>query len=259
MATMTRILSLATLLLLSSLAWAQYPLEIIPLRHRSVQEVIPILQPLAEPGATLSGQGYQLFVRTSPANLTELRRALAAIDRAARRLQISVRFDDAMEADRRNLGASGSIGTGGARIEVQADERSTRRTGRVDQQIQVLDGGRATIYTGQSRTLPQRQVIRTPTGVVTQETFVVQERATGFEVVPHVSGDGVQLDIVPQRESGERSERISTRVSARLGEWFELGGASTGSARDQQGLASTGSAMRSETRRIWLKVEALDN
>ena len=214
MVTMFRILTLVVLLCVAPFAAAQYPLEIVQLRHRSVQDVIPILQPLAAPGATLSGQGYQLFVRTSPANLAELRRALAAIDRTARRLQISVRFDNALDADRRNLGASGSIGTGGARIEVQADERSTHRT---------------------------------------------EERATGFEVMPRLSGDTVQLDVAPQRESGDHFERISTRVSARLGEWFEVGGAASAAARDQQGIASTGSTARTETRRVWLKVEALEN
>ena len=39
MATMPRILILAALLLFCSLGRAQYPLEIVPLRHRSVQEV----------------------------------------------------------------------------------------------------------------------------------------------------------------------------------------------------------------------------
>src|ERR1043166_7339992 len=83
----------ATLLLtvaaLAGQAAGQASLEIIPLRHRTADQVLPALRPLLEPGATLTGQGTQLIVRTSPGNLDELRRALDEIDRPLRRLQVS--------------------------------------------------------------------------------------------------------------------------------------------------------------------------
>src|ERR1700752_1999939 len=82
----------------ASQASGQGALEIIALRHRTADQVLPALRPLMEPGATLTGQGTQLIVRTSPANLAELMRALEAIDRPSRRLQISVRYDDQMES-----------------------------------------------------------------------------------------------------------------------------------------------------------------
>src|SRR5438105_7458395 len=91
--------------LLALPASAQNSLEIIPLRHRTAEQVLPALQGLVEPGGTLSGQGSQLIVRTTPANLAEIRRALAAIDTPARRLQISVRFDDSLDAASRGIGA----------------------------------------------------------------------------------------------------------------------------------------------------------
>src|SRR5256885_10971400 len=50
---------------------AQQALEIIPLRHRTLDQVLPALQPLVEPGGALTGQSGQLIVRTSPANLAE--------------------------------------------------------------------------------------------------------------------------------------------------------------------------------------------
>ena len=70
-------------------------LEIIPLQHRTVEQVLPVLRPLLEPGGTLTGQSNQLIVRASPRNLAEIRSALEAIDRPLRRLQISVRQDGA--------------------------------------------------------------------------------------------------------------------------------------------------------------------
>lgn len=238
---------------------AQHRLEIISLRHRTAEDVLPTLRPLLEPGGTLSAHGHQLFVRASPANVAELRRLLDSIDRPQRRLLISVRFDDSLGASSRAVGASGRIGTGGSRIEVQADERSTSTNDRIDQRVQVLEGGRAMIYTGQSRGVPQRQMIRTPAGVVAQETIVVQDRATGFEVVPRLSGDAVQLEIAPQRESGERFQRIATTMQARLGEWVEVGGAATAGARSDHGVLSSGRSSVEESRRVWLRVEALPN
>ena len=124
--------SLAGLFLASVLAAiagaapAQQALEIISLRHRTVEQVLPVLQPLVEPGGTLSGSRGQLFVRASPANVAEIKRALDAIDRPARRLQISVRFDDAEDRERRELAGSATVGSAGSRVTVTAEE--SRRT-----------------------------------------------------------------------------------------------------------------------------------
>ena len=63
-------------------------LEIIELRNRPAEQVIPIVQPMLEKGGALSGTGFQLFVRTSPANLAQIRQMVASLDRAARQLII---------------------------------------------------------------------------------------------------------------------------------------------------------------------------
>ena len=84
----------AVLALFASTACAQNALEIISLRYRTAEQVLPSLRPLLEPGGTISGQGSQLFVRASPANLSDLRLALEVLDTPPRRLLISVRFGD---------------------------------------------------------------------------------------------------------------------------------------------------------------------
>jgi hypothetical protein len=253
---------LAITFLCAAQAWAQGALEIIPLKHRTVDQVLPVLRPLLDPGATLSGQSGQLFVRTSPENLAELRQALEAIDRPSRRLQILVRFDDALESSSRDVAASGTISNRGSRVELRAQEAQAGATERIDQRVQIVEGGTAWITTGQSRTLPQRQLIRTPGGVVSQETFVVQEATTGFAVSPRLSGSTVHLDISPQREAlagggTVQSRRIATSASGRLGEWFEIGGIAAASARDERGIASAARTTGGESRRIWVKVEEL--
>src|SRR5574339_449987 len=116
-------------------AGAQHALEIISLRYRTVEQVLPALQPLVEPGGTLSGSRGQLFLRASPANVAGIRRALEAIDRPARRLTISVRHDDAGTSAGRELGASGTISSAGARVSVTAGEASSSAAERVDQRL----------------------------------------------------------------------------------------------------------------------------
>lgn len=235
-------------------AAAQGSLEIIPLRHRTVEQVLPTLRPLLEPGGVLTGQSNQLFVRTSPANLDEIRRALAAIDTPARRLVISVRFDQAGDASRREAQATGRISSGNVSIgnrpgpegvEVRIDAANSRFDERVDQRVQVLEGGHAYIAAGGSRVLRYGQV---------------QEIGTGFEVVPRLAGDRVMLEIAPQRESfGPRgtvqSQRLASTVSGRLGEWIELGGAALSESRDQRAVLAGESARSSDDRRIWVRVD----
>src|SRR5258706_3383452 len=146
----------AVLTLLASGALAQNTLEIIGLRHRLAGEVIPSLQPLREPGATVPGQGSQLFVRTSPGNLAELRRALEAIDRPARRLLISVRFDSSLEAASRGIEAGARVTNRDAPVELRAQDSRSRAHERVDQRGHGLPGARAPILTRETRPLSPR-------------------------------------------------------------------------------------------------------
>ena len=243
---LVRLVLAALLAAVIPLAIAQQALEIIPLRYRTAEQVLPALQPLLEPGATLSGSRGQLFLRASPSNADDIKRALAAIDRPARRLQISVRLDDALARERRDVKASGSIGGGGVRFSGSAQDARTGAGERVDQRLQVLEGSRAYITTGQSRPL------RLPDGTV------IQELASGFDVVARLSGDVVHLDIAQQRETGAQNQRLGTSTTARLGEWVELGGATQAISRDERGIGSAGSRRTSESRRVWVKVEALD-
>jgi type II secretory pathway component GspD/PulD (secretin) len=231
-------------------ALAQETLEIIPLRHRSVEEVLPVLRPLLEPGAALSGQKGQLFLRATPANVAQMRRALEAIDRPLRRLEVSVRFDTSGERQRQSVDVRGTLGSR-QELEVRASDRHGRRDERVDQRLQVMEGGRAYIASGQSRPYPEREVIHTPGGTVVRETTVMHDTGTGFYIVPRLAGERVQLDIV--------ADGVATQTSARLGEWLEIAGATESRARETGGLARAGRSQAFESRRVWVRVEERDH
>jgi type II secretory pathway component GspD/PulD (secretin) len=221
-------------------AAGQAALEVIALRHRTAEQVVPVLRPLLEPGATLTGQGNQLIVRASPANLADLKRALETLDRPLRRLQISVRFDDAAMAASEAVEASAQVGNRGARVGVRAQDGRQSTGERVDQRLQVLEGGRAYIMTGQATPMPEHQIIQ-----------------TGFEAVPRLSGDTVLLEIAPRRETSNQQQYLATTVSARLGEWFEVGAMAQTASRADRGIAGVSRARGAESRRVWLKVEEI--
>ena len=177
-----------------------------------------------------------------------------------RSLVISVRFDDAGQAAQRELGASGRISNRGAEVDLRAqDARSAREEGIV-QRVMVLDGGRATLFVGQSQPMTQQQAIQTPAGVVGQRTIVVQSSGTGIEVSPRVSGERVFLEIGAQSErmdarGGIEGQRLATSVMGRLGEWFEISGAVEGASRSDRGIAYANQSRSSSSRRVWVKID----
>ena len=234
-------------------AAAQNTLEIITLRHRTAEQVIPVVGPLIEPGGTVSGQGSQLFVRASPATVSDIKLALESIDRPLRRLMIAVRLDESADRASRDVGASGRITNRGSNVEIRAQDNRLRSDERVDQRVQTMEGGRAMIMTGASRPVRQRQLIQTPAGVISQEVTVVQEQASGFEVIPRLAGNTVHVEIAQQRPD----QRAASTVSGRLGEWFELGAVAVNATRDTSGMASRGQASGAETRRVWIRVDEI--
>ena len=181
-----------------------------------------------------------------------------------RSLVISVRFDEAGQASQRDLGASGRISNRGAEVELRAQEARSAREEGIVQRVMVLDGGRATLFVGQSRPVTQQQIIQTPAGTVGQRTIVVQTSGTGIEVSPRVSGERVFLEIGAQNDRlGPRGtvegQQLATSVMGRLGEWFEISGAVEGASRDERGYGSAAQGRASSSRRVWVKVEELRN
>ncbi|MDP1733672.1 MAG: hypothetical protein Q8L44_04830 [Sulfuritalea sp.] len=254
------------MLLGCSLAWGQ-TLEIISLRHRSAEAMLPQLAPFVEPGGAITGVGDKLFLRASARNQADIRALVASLDTPLRRLMISVRQDGENSHEDRGAGVSGRVVLGAGAPVVsgqgrlyQSDSRSRRNT---VQQVQTIDGGRAAIMVGESFLLPLRQVVLTPAGVVVSESFVQRDLGTGFVAVPRLNGERVTLEISPRDDTpgptpgSVNVQRLLTTVSGRLGEWLELGGSTGEQAGSSGAIASYGTRSASRQRRLLLKVEEL--
>lgn len=262
--------ALKTLLTAAIALWmslvAAQQLEIIELRSKSVDEVLPALLPLVEPGGTLTGMNNQLFLKASPRNREDIKRALAAIDKPSRRLIIRISQNRQAEDSARGAEASGQVVLGSTRrsnVEARVWDTKSLRGESGSQMVQTVDGGRAFIQVGRSLAVPMRQMIVGPGGAVVNESVVYRDIGSGFYAMPRVNGQRVTLEISQQAENFDpahgrgavNSQRLATTVSGTLGEWIELGGSGRQASGQQGGAYSVGTSDARDNRSIWLKVE----
>ena len=273
---MKNLLLAISFLLCIAPAWAE--LEVVALKHRSVEEILPVILPLLGKDEAASGMNYQLVLRASPHTLAQIKKMLASLDVAPRRLKISVMQDVDNETVERLTELSASVsglslhGVDGrdaetARSHLKAKVISTRTMDyeRNTQQLQVLEGHRALVRSGQSVPVAQRQVIHDQWGSRVIDSTQYQQADSGFYVLPRVNGNRVTLEISTQNDTFEsgvhpatRVRQVSSIVDGRLGEWIALGGTAQLDNNDRSGIAMRGSARARDRHNVLIKVEELE-
>lgn len=276
---MKRLLILLLAGLLTTAAYAS-ELEIINLKHRTAEELIPIIRPLLDKDEMVSGMNYQLILRASTRNIAQIKRLLEGIDTLPRSLKITVMQNVDSDTVARLTELSGSVGVGNARISVPG---STGRDGlnariistrsleddKKTQQLQVLEGNRALVKSGQSVPVPQRQVVQNAWGTQVIETTQYRDVASGFYVLPRIHGDTVTLEIsaqndslAPNQNAGNypvtRIQNTSSIVSGRLGEWINVGGGGQQSSTDNSTITTRSTSRLNEERNVLIKVEEVN-
>ena len=92
------------------------------------------------------------------------------------------------------------------------------------------------------------------------DSIVYRDLGQGFYAEPRLAGERVTLDISPFNDApgpggSVQTQRLSTTVSGRLGEWIELGGSGQQTNAQGQGALSVGTREVRDNRSVWLKVE----
>ena len=152
-------------------------LGVIELKHRTADEIIPILRPFLESGDTLSGQKYVIFVSTDPDTLARLRSIVLQLDKAPRQLIIVVVQGENAQKALASVDLSGNISiddsarltfgrnpqpddtialTGRSRQYLQSDVEI--------QQVRAQEGMATTLFFGQSIPLATRSTAPHPYG-----------------------------------------------------------------------------------------------
>jgi len=242
-------------------------LEIIPLQHRLVRDVLPLLQPLLAPEGTLTGEGSQLIVRTTPENLAALKTALTALDVAPIRLRVTVsqsRREDRTGGGRVHFETTGDAAAADSQALAPEVYRTRTHEGlQLLQTVLTMDGQPALIEIGQ--TTPQPLLlgyVLTPSGPAVSVGLNYQSAASGFYVTPSLRGDGVEIALEARLQSpaaqaadGRLSQQSRTTLSGPLGEWIAAGGTLRTAASDGRGSLSTATGDNSSDYQLWVRVE----
>jgi hypothetical protein len=251
-------------------------LAIIELRHRRAVDVIPVVQPLVEPGGVVSGVDSKLLVRTSPANLAQIRAAVEAVDRPQRQLLITVGQGTVTDSDSARARGAATIGGGDVQIGVnrppsaqsgvQGSVRGSSQQAslRNVSSIRTLEGSETWIAVGQSVPFSTTTVTPGWNGTV-QRSTTFRDVSSGFFATARVNGDLVTLEISPRqqqfRPSGTggtvQTQGASTVVSGRLGEWMQVGAVRQASSGSEAGLLVWGRQTGSAEYSAWVKVDAV--
>lgn len=268
---------------------AEMTMEVIPLQHRLVDDVVPVLRPLVAPGGSVNGMNNQLIIKTTPANMKELKSVLQSLDHSPRQLLISVKQD--VSGNRQSSGqsvrgrySSGDVSVGagnGSRrhedgIVISAEDEEgniiryrNRQTesfsdDRNTFKVRATEGYPAFINSGQSVPVRTRSSYATPHGVIVNEGTEYFEAQSGFYVLPRIHGDQVTLLVAPKLtrvEPGKApvfdTQNVETTATGRLGEWIELGGINQSSATANTEILSSSSRQSATTRTVLIRVDEI--
>lgn len=281
---MKRLSILLALVLLVSTVQAD-SLSVIELQHRPAEEVIPIVKPMLGADDAISGQGFRIFLRSSPETLARVTELIDVLDSPAKILQVSV-FQGS-ERDLRELGISASIridssdasvdignggdnndadgssvtystGGGSASISGISTQRSLRDN--PVHQVRVTEGTEAFIETGKE--IPYFVGAARIGSEAVAGGVEYKAATTGFYVLPRIRGDNVILEVNPYKRSRSNTSRnnidtqsASTTITGRIGEWLLIGGVTEQLEQAQSASGTTYATRGSADTGIWIKAD----
>ncbi len=280
-------LIIALVLLIPQITLAEtMSMEIIPLQNRMVDDVIQIIRPLVTPGGTITGMNNQLIIKTTPANLVEIKQILNKIDHVARRLMITVKQDVAGDSHLREDSLTGKYLSGDVRLKTGRDHsneglsvsagdkdshiryRTLDSTSRADDRntfkVQTLEGQPAFINKGQSVPVGSSTTVITENGVIVSQSTDYYDFGSGFYVLPRLNGDQVTLlaatelsSIKPDGHATTNVQGLETTVTGKLGEWMELGGIDLSFSQEGRRNFSSSNSSGQDLRTILIKVDEI--
>jgi len=258
--------------------FADYPIEVIELKSRPLDEILPVIQPFIGADGTVTGMGNNLIIKASPARVKEIRQLLVNLDRPPRRLVITVGNQDDVTRSSSGYRARANIKAGDSRFSINSPgypvdssrahvrlhDSNVQQAQTSRSRVQALEGRPAYINSGTR--IPFQTTAGYYDGGVpyAQRSTQWQDVTSGFYVVPRLQGDEVTLEIMQhankpgQRRGVINTQGIGTVVRGRLGEWVELGGVDTSSSNREGGLGRSVNSQGSNSQGIQVKVECLD-
>jgi len=255
----------------------------IQLSNRSAEEIIPVVKPMLGAEDAVTGQGFKIFLRSSPETLAQVREMIEVLDIAAKVLQISVFQGNTRDLSALSIDGNIQIESGGASVEVGTGTNqnsagsisysTSNASGNVNttstrmrlednpiHQIRVTEGTEAFIETGEQ--IPYISSINWILPRAATGGIEYKDVTTGFYVLARTHGDNVTLQVSPFKnsQSKARGGTIETQsaystITGRVGKWLMIGGATEQIKRTQSGTGSYNSTQSRNEESIWIKAD----
>lgn len=256
----------------------------IELQNRAAEEVIPVVEPMLEAGDAISGQGFTIFLRSSPETLARVRSMIEVLDIPAKVLNVSVFQGSERDLAVLGVGASVQVDRGNASIDVGSggsdddaaggsitystesgsagiDAIRTQKSLQDNpiHQVRVTEGNEAYIETGERIPYFVGGWIgpRAAAGGIEYKDAI-----TGFYVLPRIREDNVILEVSPFKNSRSDTgggnidtQSASTTVTGRVGEWLLIGGVTERVNREQNSIGRTIETQSQTSTGIWIKAD----
>jgi hypothetical protein len=252
-------------------------MAIITVHNRPAEDLVEVLRPLVEPRGSVAFMNDRLIIRTLPGAMASIRKMVAELDVAPRSLMLTIRRQGHRTDTQESIEGSGMVSAGdtnaittrsGVRGTVTNESRASRvvvggafgsstvdTTSGALQQVQALEGRKAFIGTG----------VETPQFVTAAPwpvTVAGQSALSGFHALSRVSGDLVRVEIWISDDhmapSGRvRTDRLTTTLSGRIGEWLSLGGIERSSSTTSREPLARDTGTSSQLSALELRVELL--
>ena len=265
-------LSLALISVLASApVLAETEFKIISLQHRFASDLLPTITPMVGLDGTATGMNNQLILRAQPERMREIETLIEKLDAARVNRRITVSNSLQQNSQSSNIEASGTVRSGnvtisntkrrqinGGNIVIERNTSTMRQTG--NQFINVLDGERAFISSGQIVPFTQEWVSITRRYVQIEHITDWREVTTGFAVRPRTIGNQVELEITPRISSMNQQgfidfNELGTVVSLSLGEWLDIGGIMQNKDEISRKILGSQSVSNSLNSRLFIKVD----
>lgn len=226
------LLALSLLIGLAHLASAAT--DVVPLNYRSATDLEPILQRLAGDQANIASYGNQLIISSdNPSKIAEIKRLISDLDTEPKQLLITIDRTGSGQTYEQDYAVKGRLELGNSHVEIGSgtqnhlshNSRLTNLQG--SQQFRTLEGSTVNITSGMQR--PQTtEVYKDKYGrIIERRQNYSQEQ--GLRITANVQGQQVTLTVDGSYLSPHSSTdnvqtgSISTQLTGRLGQWFELG------------------------------------
>jgi type II secretory pathway component GspD/PulD (secretin) len=251
---------------------------VYPMQYRPASEALPSIQTMLsrEGRAVADPRTNSLLIDDDERSIERIKQFLASFDQLGKQARIRVKFIEGgtsessrVEADARASGSGWAVTTDPRKktdgVDVRLQDRSRSRQGSSEFFLNAVSGSPAYIMVGKDILYNQRWIDLSRRYARVVETVAVQRVETGFEVLPVILKDHVDVEITPRisHETPSKAGRnvirfseLSTHVYAPLNQWVSIGGAEQSSNEVMREILGRGSSSQASNLSVLLMVEA---